>query len=465
MENYNNQTGNENLYRRSYQAEGSYREVHPEQNGQYSYNYTAQPQNTAAPVKKKSSLAGKIAVAMLTGVIFGGSAAGAIWGVNKIAGIYDSPVPVLNTASERDTDRAEVLKKKKEETAASQSADAESSGMNIGTTAVVTDVTKVVEKVMPSIVSITNSSSYNYFYYTIPSESKGSGIIIGSNDDELLIVTNYHVVEDNDELSVTFTDESSAKALVKGTDSSMDLAVIAVALSDLDDDTLNAINIAEMGDSDALKVGEPAIAIGNALGYGQSVTTGVISALNRKMEMENVKGTFIQTDAAINQGNSGGALLNISGKVIGINSNKIGGSTVEGMGYAIPISAARPIIENLMTKTTRTLVSEEDRGYLGITGATVTAEEAQYYGYPEGVYVVSVTDGSPAEEAGLKKGDYITSLDGEKVDSMEKLQKLLMYYEEGSEAELGVTRVVGNNYKDINITVELGDRSILNRIN
>ena len=398
-----------------------------------------------------------------------------MYGVNKLTGVYDN-ASYSSTAKKSEkmaekkaeSAKAEVKETKKDDAVTHEyntEDGKDSSGIQAGTAAVVTDVTKVVDHVMPAIVTITNSGSYQYFYYTMPTESEGSGIIIGSNDEELLIVTNHHVVEDNEELSVTFVNDQTYKALVKGSDSSRDLAVIAVRLEDMDDETLDAIDIAQMGDSDSLKVGEPAIAIGNALGIGQSVTTGVISALDRELEMDNIKGTFIQTDAAINEGNSGGALLNINGEVIGINSNKIGGSKVEGMGYAIPISAARPIIENLMTKTTRSLVSEADRGYLGITGATVTEEEAQYYGYPQGVYVVSVSDDSPAERGGLKKGDYITSFDGENIQSMEQLQKLLMYYEAGTKVEVGVTRVVGNNYKDVTLEIELGDKSVIGRIN
>ena len=245
----------------------------------------------------------------------------------------------------------------------------------------------------------------------------------------------------------------------------MDLAVIAVKMEDLAPETLDAIEIASMGDSDALKVGEPAIAIGNALGYGQSVTTGVISALDREMDMENTSGTFIQTDAAINPGNSGGALLNIRGEVIGINSNKIGGSSVEGMGYAIPISAAKPIIEDLMQRTTRTLVDEEERGYLGITGATVTSQEIAFYGYPEGVYVANVNAGSAAEAAGLQRGDYITEFDGQKVSSMEQLQRLLMYYEEGATVEIEIERPAKNGYHEMTLEITLGDKSTLGRTN
>ncbi|MCR5727998.1 MAG: trypsin-like peptidase domain-containing protein [Lachnospiraceae bacterium] len=465
---------NENPYTRSYQAEGSYRDVHPEYNGQYSYTYTGtqgsgvNPSAVSDGKKKKKehkgSVAGRIAAAILTGVLFGGSAAGGFYAVNKLTGAYEEENEKAEKAAkitEKKTEAADKLVEKTE----TRNTYENNKAVPAGTTAVVTDVTKVVDRVMPAIVSITNNSSYNYYYYTMPSESKGSGIIIGSNDDELLIVTNYHVIEDNETLNVTFANDKSYDALVKGTDSSMDLAVIAVSLADLDDETLDAIDIADMGDSDALKVGEPAIAIGNALGIGQSVTTGVISAVNRQMKMENVEGTFIQTDAAINEGNSGGALLNINGEVIGINSNKIGGAKVEGMGYAIPISAAKPIIENLMTKTTRTLVSESKRGYLGIKGATVTAEEAMFYGYPEGVYVAGVTSDSPAEEAGLMKGDYITAFDGEKISSMEQLQKLLMYYEEGTVVDIDITRVVGDSYQDMTLKLTLGNKSVISEIN
>ncbi|MCR5118710.1 MAG: trypsin-like peptidase domain-containing protein [Lachnospiraceae bacterium] len=484
--NNNTEGKNENPYTRSYQADGNYRDVHPDYSGQYRYDFGQSASQTAAytnvstaePKKKqkkerKKTLAGRIAAAVLTGVVFGGSAAGAMYGVNKLTGVYD------NASYSNVKEKSEKIAEKKADTAKSEKIEDKSNGSAIehtyknddsdmisaGTGTVVTDVSKVVDRVMPAIVTITNNGSYQYFYYTMPTESEGSGIIIGSNDEELLIVTNYHVVEDNEELSVTFVNDQTYTALVKGSDSSRDLAVIAVKLEDMDDETLDAIDIAEMGDSDALKVGEPAIAIGNALGIGQSVTTGVISALNRQMEMENIKGTFIQTDAAINEGNSGGALLNINGEVIGINSNKIGGSKVEGMGYAIPISAARPIIEELMTKTTRTLVPEAKRGYLGIRGATVTAEEATYYGYPEGVYVANINDGSPAEQGGLMKGDYIVAFDGEKISSMEQLQKLLMYYERGEEVEVDVTRVVGNSYKDLTVKITLGDRNVIDGMN
>lgn len=321
-----------------------------------------------------------------------------------------------------------------------------------------TDVTEVVDKVMPSIVSITNHLTYDYYYYTQDADASGSGIIIGSNESELLVATNYHVIEGNNGLTVAFADGTDAAAQVKGTDAARDLAVIAVSMEDMDQDTLKAIAIARIGDSDSLKVGEPVIAIGNALGYGQSVTTGVISALDREMDMDNVNGTFIQTDAAINPGNSGGALLNINGEVIGINSNKIGGSAVEGMGYAIPISAAKPIIDELSLKETRVLLPEEEQGYLGISGATTTAQEIMYYGYPEGVYVAKVYEDTAAEEAGVQQGDFIVSFDGESVKSMQGLANKLCYYAAGSTVEIEVMRQTSRGYRRITLEVTLGSK-------
>lgn len=321
-----------------------------------------------------------------------------------------------------------------------------------------TDVTEVVDEVMPAIVSITNHLTYNYYYYTRNADASGSGIIIGSNESELLVVTNYHVIEDNNGITVTFADGTDVAAQIKGTDATRDLAIIAVKIEDLDQETLETITIAKMGDSDSLKVGEPVIAIGNALGYGQSVTTGVVSALDREMDMDNVSGTFIQTDAAINPGNSGGALLNINGEVIGINSNKIGGSTVEGMGYAIPISAAKPIIEELSLKETRELLPEEEQGYLGISGATTTAQEILYYGYPEGVYVAKVFEDTAAEKAGVQQGDFIVSFDGETIKSMQSLANKLCYYEAGSRVEIEVMRQTARGYQQITLEVTLGSK-------
>ena len=305
--------------------------------------------------------------------------------------------------------------------------------------------------------------------YSSEANSCGSGIIVGQNDTELLLVSNHHVVASAEELTVQFIDGSQVQAQIKGTDEEKDLAVIAVQLSDISDETKEQIAVAKLGDSNALTVGEPVIAIGNALGYGQSVTTGVVSALNRPIgtaqevsaqEKEDAEiNTFIQTDAAINPGNSGGALLNIKGEVIGINSNKIGGSTVEGMGYAIPISDAEPIIENLMTKETRLKVDTEDRGYLGITGVDVVAEYSEIYGMPQGVYVSSVMDGTGASKAGLVKGDIITAINGEEVDSMSKLKEELCYYSAGTTVELTIMQGSPIGYQEKSVSVTLGAQS------
>lgn len=329
--------------------------------------------------------------------------------------------------------------------------------------AVVSDVSDVVSAVMPAVVSISNTytETMSYFGQSMSSEAvaSGSGIIVGENDTELLIVTNYHVIMDADMLTVQFVEGSEAEASVKGTDADMDLAIIAVPLEDVSKTTLNQIAIATLGDSNDLKVGEPAIAIGNSLGYGQSVTTGVISALNRDMELsDGSKGTFIQTDAAINPGNSGGALLNIKGEVVGINSNKIGGSVIEGMGYAIPISAASPIIADLMLRETKNKVAEEERGFLGISGISVTAEVSSTYGMPEGVYVAQVYDGTAAAAAGLQKGDIISSFDGVKITSMDELQKLLEYYAKGDTVDLTVMTIGEGGYRSKTVSITLGNK-------
>ncbi len=330
--------------------------------------------------------------------------------------------------------------------------------------AVVTDVTEVVSAAMPAMVSINNNytESYNYFgqSYSQDQTASGSGIIVGTNDTELLIATNYHVIEGADSLEVQFVDSNTAKAEVKGTDSNMDLAVIAVQLSDLSDDTKGAIAVATLGDSDSLVLGEPAIAIGNALGYGQSVTTGVISAVDRVIDLSDTKtGTFIQTSAAINPGNSGGALLNISGEVIGINSNKIGGEAIEGMGYAIPISTAKPIIEKLMTEKTRSKVSDDERGYLGISGVSVTSEVSEMYGLPLGVYVAAVSSNGGAQAAGIQEGDIITKFDGNEISSMDDLQNRLAYYSIGETVSITVMRQSDDGYQEQDVEITLGEKA------
>ena len=326
------------------------------------------------------------------------------------------------------------------------------------------DVSDVVEQVMPAMVSIMNNYTVTSTTlwgqsYTTPASASGSGIIVKETENELLIVSNNHVVEGADTLEVTFIDGSTAQASIKGLDSDMDLGVIAVPLESLSAETKAAITVAALGDSDNLKLGTPVIAIGNALGFGQSVTTGIVSALDREITYDDgTTGTFIQTDAAINQGNSGGALLNINGEVIGINSSKIGGSMVEGMGYAIPISSASPIVAELMERETRVKVSEEEMGYMGITMLSVSEQVTQMYGMPQGVFVDDVEEGSPAAQAGVKRGDIIVKFDRSKVSSYTDIQENMQYYKAGESVNITVKRASSGEYENIDITITLGKR-------
>ena len=332
-------------------------------------------------------------------------------------------------------------------------------------------VAEVAANVMPAMVSITNTSVQEVMdwfrggNFQYESKSLGTGVIMGENDDELLIVTNHHVVADSSELTVSFIDEESVEAVVKGQDASNDLAVVAVKLADIPAETMNQIRIANVADSEDVRVGEQVVAIGNALGYGQSVTTGIVSALDRTITVSDGTGyndytELIQTDAAINQGNSGGALLNMKGEVIGINSVKAGASGVEGMGYAISTSKAIPIIRNLMNKETRTLVDEENRPYLGIVGQDVTSNVAQVYGIPEGIYVTEISENGPAAEAGITQGMIITGFDGNIVEGMDDLQELLPYYAGGE--TVSITMAVQSEeggYEEKEFTITLGFRS------
>lgn len=330
-----------------------------------------------------------------------------------------------------------------------------------------TELTRVVDLVMPSIVSVYNdfTQEVQTFYgqtYTRQGESTGSGIIIGKTDSELLIVTNNHVVEGADNLRVLFIDQETCNAEIKGTDPSNDLAVIAVPLESIKDTTQGQIKVATLGNSDNLKIGEDVIAIGNALGYGQSVTTGIVSANNREISDETITGTFIQTDAAINPGNSGGALVNINGNVIGINSSKIGGDTVEGMGFAIPITRAIPIIEELMNRETLSKVDEAEQGTIGISGATVTSDVSKAYNMPVGVYVAQILEngGAATSNSDLREGDIITAINGQSISSMEELQKMLQYYKAGTEVTLTVQRQDGQgSYAEAEVKVTLGTRA------
>ena len=326
------------------------------------------------------------------------------------------------------------------------------------------DVATIAKNAMPSIVSITNMSVQevqSFFGGTQQQESTsvGSGIIIGQTDSELLILTNNHVVEGNEKLTVSFVDNESVEANVKGTDSTKDLAVVAVKISDVKDSTMDEIAVATMGDSSKLEVGEQVVAIGNALGYGQSVTSGIVSATERTLDGYE-GGTLIQTDAAINPGNSGGALLNSNGEVIGINTAKVATDSVEGMGYAIPISDASDTIQNLMNQETKTKVSEAEQGYLGIQGVDVSDESAKMYNMPTGVYISDVVKNGGAQQAGLTKGSVITGLEGTTISDMNSLKEQLQYYRVGDTVKVTV-QVPGNNgeYTEKTVEVTLGSKS------
>lgn len=325
------------------------------------------------------------------------------------------------------------------------------------------DIASIAEEVMPSVVSITNLSvqQVQSFFGGIQeqeSKSVGAGIIISQNDSELLIITNNHVVEGNETLTVSFVDEESVEAQVKGTDAAKDLAVIAVQTKEIKDTTMDQIKVAALGNSDQLQVGESVIAIGNALGYGQSVTSGIVSATGR--ELDGIDEKLIQTDAAINPGNSGGALLNANGEVVGINTAKVATDTVEGMGYAIPISSVSDIIENLMNQETKTKVSEAEQGQLGIQGVDVTADSSEMYNMPTGVYVSEVIAGGGAKKAGITKGSVITGINGTSIDGMQALKEQLQYYRAGETVKITVATPEKNGeYAKRDVEVTLGKKS------
>lgn len=386
-------------------------------------------------------------------VAFGVIASCTFMGVNAVAGKYFGTNTTQQTSSSKAT--------------TSKNSDSSSTlKLSQSSSTVTSDVSDIVNNAMPSVVSITNMSVQevqSYFGGTQQQESTscGSGIIIGKNDSELLIATNNHVVEGAETLTVSFANKTSVEASIKGTDPSKDLAVVAVPLGSIDDDTMNAISIITLGDSDKLQVGEPVIAIGNALGYGQSVTTGIVSALDRNLDMEGFDSKLIQTDAAINPGNSGGALLNANGELVGINTAKVNANAVEGMGYAIPISDATSVIENLMNRETRTKVDESEQGFLGIEGYDVTSEKAEMYSIPTGVFVRSVEDGSAADKAGITAECIITKFDGITIDSMSTLQSQMQYFKAGDKVEvvIEVPNKSGTKYEEKTVTVTLGERS------
>ena len=417
----------------------------------------------------------------LCAVLAGGLAAGSFEGVNKLAGW--SGATTVEAASNKDETTLTYAKSEKKDADASDSKS--DTGKDTGSTAKGSlDVSEIVSEALPSIVSITTKSVQevqNYFgmygmYGYAPQqqeqevEGSGSGIIVGKNDDELLIATNYHVVEGADTLSVAFTDGNAVEASVKGFDEERDLAVVSVSLDDVEDDTMDAVSIANIGSSDDLKVGEQVVAIGNALGYGQSVTTGIVSAKNRRMDSDNNTVTdgsddssdgvnLIQTDAAINPGNSGGALLNMEGEVVGINSAKLASTEVEGMGYAIAISDVTDILQNLMNETSRDKLDDSEHGVLGIEGSSVSSEAVQMYGIPAGVFVKKVTEGGAADKAGLKANSVITEFNGKTVSSINQLIEYLSYYEPDEEVELTVQVPHGTSYKEETVKVTLDENT------
>ena len=413
--------------------------------------FATQPQKGKGKSKeRKKSKVGKAVGLVASAAVFGLVAGGVMVGVNTVANSYiSSNVETKdNIVIGNQTD----IKSDSESTAAPAT--------NLSNM----DVSTIVDKAMPSVVAIYGKAeiTQNSFFGTqsYEAQSSGSGIIVGKTDTELLVVTNNHVIADTDSLEVEFNDGTKAAASVKGGDSDNDVAVVAIKLSDLSEDTLSKISIANIGDSNDIKVGQGVVAIGNALGYGQSVTVGYISALNREVKTEGgTSRNLLQTDAAINPGNSGGALLNMKGEVIGINSAKYSDTDVEGMGYAIPISAVKDLIAELSSKETRTVVAAENQGYLGIQGKDIDEEMAKAYDMPQGIYVYKVVEGGAAASSDLKAKDIITKFDGQSVRSMESLKNMLTYYESGKTVDLTVQRLdESGNYVEKTVTITLGKR-------
>lgn len=406
------------------------------------------PEKTHAPKRNRKWIKTVLAL-ILCGVLFGSGAAAAFTGVNALLK-KDTAADAESTVSQAQSTVGLAT--------VSYDADASETSQTL-------DVSDIAEGMMPAMVSITNISVQEVQSYfglfgrggtqTQESQSSGTGIIIGENSSELLIVTNNHVVDEATTLSVCFVDDEVCEATIKGTDPDNDLAVIAVKLSDIKAQTLEAIKVATIGDSDALKVGQQVVAIGNALGYGQSVTTGIVSALNR--QIDSTDAIMIQTDAAINPGNSGGALVNTNGEVVGINSAKFSSTEVEGMGYAISITTAMPIIEDLMNRTTRQIVSDENAAYLGISGEEITASVSSAYGIPQGIYITSVSSDSPLQSAGIQAKSILTYFDGIRVTSLSNLENRLKYYAAGETVDVTFQVLSGNKYTEKTVRITLGN--------
>lgn len=402
------------------------------------------------PPKKKSGFAKKAAAVVGAALVFGVVAGSTMVGINWAAGTYSQKNQV-------EISQAETLPSIDQTQASAQN---NSSGTVTNTAASSMDVSAIVDKAMPSVVAITSKVIYESQTWFGPMQREGvgsgSGFIVGKNDDELLIVTNNHVVEGAEELKVTFIDQTAVDAAIKGTDSDTDLAVIAVPLSSIPSDTASQIAIASLGNSDTIKVGQGVVAIGNALGYGQSVTVGYISALDRTVQTEDgVSRDLLQTDAAINPGNSGGALLNMQGEVIGINSAKYSSTEVEGMGYAIPISKAQDIIDTLMTRKTRTQVADGDQGYLGIQCKNIDSSTSQQLGMPQGVFIYKIVEGGAASKSDLREKDIITKFDGQSIKTYDDLTNMLKYYEGGTTVSLTVQSLENGQYVERNVDITL----------
>ena len=463
------------------------------QNGSGAPNGGPRPQDTGRRIivdepKKGLGTGAKVGIAVLVAAVFGLAVGGSMAGVSRLSASKNA-AEVTASAEAGNAGgteaQSEAAEKKTVKSPAGKTAEEQGLKIGRGTTTpapqpvspvqnTALDVSGIVEKAMPSVVAINVKGEMAYSDWwghtqIFETSGAGSGILIGENDTEYLIVTNNHVVADATSVSVQFIDETSVDALVKGTDSEKDLAVVAVVKDDVSEDTKKAIQIAEIGDSDALKVGQGVIAIGNALGYGQSVTVGYVSALNREIKAydsttgatDEVKG-LLQTDAAINPGNSGGALLDMDGRVIGINESKSVSESVEGIGFAIPISSAYEVISNLSLHETRVTVDEEKRGYLGIQGQNVGSDISEAFSIPEGVYVYKILEDGGAADSDLKEKDIITKLDGQSIKSMEELQQTLTKYEVGETVELQVMRPEEDGgYTELTVEVTLKDHSSL----
>lgn len=415
---------------------------------------TGNERGTGRKQQHRSSWAKKAAGITAAAVLFGTVSGGVMTGVNligmKLAGLYKEDSEGISDQPAGQTQAAEA--------ALSDPAS------GITPVAAVTDVSAIAEAAMPSIVAINDTMTIQQsdifgFQKTYEAQSSGSGIIVGKNDTELLIATNNHVVSGSNDLKVTFVDGKDVAAAIKGTDSASDLAIIAVQMADIPSDTMGQIKVASIGNSDELKVGQQVIAIGNALGYGQSVTVGYVSALDREIKDEDgISRTFIQTDAAINPGNSGGALLDTWGNLIGINAAKTASTEVEGMGFAIPISKAQEILDDLMTKKTRIAVDEAEQGYLGIQATSIDAASAREFGMPVGVYVYKILENGAAANSELREKDIITKFDGQSITNREELQQMLTYYEGGSAVTLTVQSLIDGAYVEREVEITLGTR-------